>query len=144
MVLEFTLETLMGQFIVTTYIDGDTRYVWFELSKHYSSSTASLHALNQLLTKLQNLDISTFPKCQDFLTQVQRLIQRYDQINPNNKMTAQFKINSLHNAVCKDKILTSSWVNYQEIHTAYNMGPQLIDDYQNFLGYILKMNNAHD
>ena len=122
MVLEFALKTSIGQFIVTTYIDGDACFVWFEVRKHYSTSTASLHASNQLFTKLQNLDILTFPKHQDYLTQFQELIQRYDQIESNNKMTAQFKINSLHNAVPKDKILKSSWVNYQEIHTRSNPG----------------------
>ena len=59
-------------------------------------------------------------------------------------MTAQFKINSLHHAACKDKMLTSSWVNYQEIHTTCNPGQQLVVDYQDFLGYILKMSIAHD
>ena len=59
-------------------------------------------------------------------------------------MSAQFKINILNNVVNKDKMLTSSWVNYQEIHTACNPGQQLIVDYHDFLGYILKMSIAHD
>ena len=144
MVLEFCLETSIGQFFVTTYIDGNARYVWFAVKNHYFTSSLALYASNQILTKLQNLNISTFTKLQDFLTQVQEFIQRYDQINPKNTMTTKFKINTLHNVVSKDKMLISSWVNYQEIHTAYNQGQQLIINYHNFLDYILKMSIAHN
>ena len=71
MVLEFCLETSIGKFLVTTYINGNVRYVWFAVCNHYSTSTAALHASNQILTKLQKLNISIFTKQQDFLTQVQ-------------------------------------------------------------------------
>ena len=54
-------------------------------------------------------------------------------------MTTQLKINSLHNAVHKDKMLTSSLLNYQKNHTICNPGQPLIVYYQDFLAYILKM-----
>ena len=108
MVLEFCLETSIGQFYVTTYIDVNARTVWFSVKDHYFTSTAALHASNDILTKLQNLNIATFTKFQDFLTNVQELIQRYDQINPKDPMSVHLKINTLQNAVSKEIMLTNS------------------------------------
>lgn len=115
----------------------------FEINQHDFSSTTSLYASNQIFTRLQNLDILTFSKCQDFLTKVQDLIQSYDRINLV-KMTAQVKINTPHSTVWKDNMITSSWVNFQEIHTTSNPGQPLVINYQDFLGYVLKMSLAHD
>ena len=71
MVLEFCLKTSIGQFYVTTYIDTNARIAWFSARAHYFTSSAALHASNDILTKLQNLNITTFFKRQDFLTNVQ-------------------------------------------------------------------------
>ena len=41
-------------------------------------------------------------------------------------------------------MLTSSWINYQEIHNASNPGQPLVVDYYKFMTYVLKMSLAHD
>ena len=59
-------------------------------------------------------------------------------------MSVQLKISALQNAISKDKMLTNSWINYQEIYTATNPDKPLIVDYLDFLSYILKISIAHD
>lgn len=94
MILEFCLETSIGQFYVTCLIDTSAFKVWFAVKDHYFTSTAALHASNDILTKLQNLNITTFTKRQDFLTNIQELLQCYDQLSPNDPMSVQLKINT--------------------------------------------------
>ncbi len=61
-VLEFCLETSIRKFYVTSYVDHSARDCWFAVKAHYFTSSLVVHASNDILTKLQRLDINTFSK----------------------------------------------------------------------------------